>query len=222
LFESSRRFHQLAPVADDGVYEVTCPQGHRDWVILQPISFELLYEVGASAIVDGYYREAVSAFAGSLERFFEFYMRVHCEGTTGFDEAWKDVAQNSQLQLGAFTFVYLLKSGGPAPKMKGSRVNFRNAVIHKGRFPTREEAIDYGDAVAQLIQPILLDLKTNHNLAVQAQVAAHMKRASAQIERSGGISRNTQCPPIMIQIASAVTVPAPDLKSYLAWLERSR
>ena len=51
---------------DDGRYEVTCPKGHQAIVFLQQQKFELLFEIGAYAIADGYYREAVSSFAASL------------------------------------------------------------------------------------------------------------------------------------------------------------
>jgi hypothetical protein len=217
---SSRRFYQSATLVDEGAYEVVCPMGHRNWVALQQLKFELLYEAGVSAIVDGYYREAVSSFAAALERFFEFYVRVHCEGTgvgqsSAFDKVWKGVASQSERQLGAFMFVYLLKNGAPAPMLAGKQVEFRNAVIHKGRFPTVDEAVDYGDAVANLIQPVLLDLKTNHMPAVQAQIAAHLARASARITLSGGVPRNTLSWWTMINIALGVTEPIPDLRSYL-------
>ena len=63
-------------ICDDGKYEVTCTRGHKETVILQQQKFEILFEIGAHAIIDGYYREAVSSFAASLERFYEFSIKA--------------------------------------------------------------------------------------------------------------------------------------------------
>lgn len=63
----------VAQLADDGRYEITCEKEHRSVVILNNIKFELLFEIGLNATVDGYYREVVSSFASALERFYEFY-----------------------------------------------------------------------------------------------------------------------------------------------------
>ena len=63
---------------DNGRYEITCPKGHTSITLLQQQKFELLFDIGAYAIVDGYYREAVSSFTSSLERFYEFFIKVLC------------------------------------------------------------------------------------------------------------------------------------------------
>lgn len=63
-------------VRDENHYALTCPKGHRNVVVLQQQKFEVLFEIGAHAIEDGYYREAVSSFTASLERFYEFFVRA--------------------------------------------------------------------------------------------------------------------------------------------------
>ena len=40
------------------------------------LKFELLFELGINALIDGYPREAVSSFASALERFYEFFCQV--------------------------------------------------------------------------------------------------------------------------------------------------
>lgn len=54
---------------DDGCYEVVCRRGHSTVTLLQEEKYEVLFEIGVNAILDGYYREAVASFAASLERF---------------------------------------------------------------------------------------------------------------------------------------------------------
>jgi hypothetical protein len=65
----------VTKLTDDGTYEVRCGRGHISSVRLLNAKFELLFEMGLNALVDGYGREAVSSFAASLERFYEFYWR---------------------------------------------------------------------------------------------------------------------------------------------------
>ncbi|MGL5998259.1 MAG: hypothetical protein ACRC1I_17390 [Pseudomonas proteolytica] len=62
-------------VRDDGCYMATCLSGHRTVTVLQQHKFGVLFEIGAHAILDGYYREAVSSFTSSLERFYEYTIR---------------------------------------------------------------------------------------------------------------------------------------------------
>jgi hypothetical protein len=59
-----------------GKLTVRCKQGHITVVTLPIPAFELLFDLGCSALLDGYSREAVTSFAVSLERFEEFTCRL--------------------------------------------------------------------------------------------------------------------------------------------------
>lgn len=56
----------------------------------------MLFEIALNAIVDGYQREAVSSFAASIERFYEFAIRVLTRTSQVprdiIESAWKAVA----------------------------------------------------------------------------------------------------------------------------------
>lgn len=99
-----------AEVTDDGLYHLTCRNGHATTTCLQEQKFEVLYELAANAILDGYYREAVVSFTSSLESFYEFYLRVIARkrhvAEEKFEEAWKRIATQSDRQLGAYTFTH--------------------------------------------------------------------------------------------------------------------
>ena len=101
-------------IRDDSVYEFICPKGHKAVVTLQEQLFEVLFDIGANAIEDGYYREAVSSFASSLERFYEFYIRAALAENAVADEAveqsWRFIRKQSERQLERddFRFVYIL------------------------------------------------------------------------------------------------------------------
>lgn len=64
----------LVEFRDDGLYKVACPRGHVTVTAIQEQKFEVLFDLGAMALLDGYTREAVSSMAASLECFFEYYV----------------------------------------------------------------------------------------------------------------------------------------------------
>ena len=123
----------------------------------------MLFEIGVHAIVDGYYREAISSFASSLERFYEFFIRVAqehlCASDLPFKNCWKKVSKQSERQLGAFIFLWSAVFGDAPNLLANDQVELRNAVIHKGKIPTKGEAILYGNKVLQLLHQYLGEMK---------------------------------------------------------------
>jgi hypothetical protein len=150
-------------VQDSGLYDVTCPQGHRSLVCLKNQKYEVLFEFGAMALVDGYTREAVASMAASLERFFEFYVKViFCKYDVPyveFKKGWKKVAAQSERQLGAFMFLYLLENQKAAELIEDKYTTFRNNVIHKGYIPSYEEVVEYGERILKFITEVHNELK---------------------------------------------------------------
>lgn len=171
-------------IRNDGLYEFTCPKGHKSVTILQEQKFEILFEIGAHAILDGYYREAVSSFATSLERFRAFYAKVICLSRGIEDEqieiAWKQVSQQSERQLGTFLCSYLIETGCPPTLLSNKWRRFRNNVIHKGLIPEKKEAVEYGQQVLDLILPVLYELKDNHTEVLFKTVAQYLTRIIAR------------------------------------------
>ncbi len=176
---------------DDGRYECTCPKGHSFVALLQNQIFELLFEIGAYAITDGYYREAISSFTSSLERFYEFFVRsvlLHKKINNAFlDSAWKAVNRQSERQLGAFIFLHLFEFGEP-PKLLSERdVQIRNDVIHRGKIPTKQQAMEYGQTVLDLIRPTVARLKKDYFEGTWGVVSHNLTRSD-----KGPIKSNMQ------------------------------
>ena len=105
--------------ADSSVHDVTCKRcGARYCVLVRKQKFEVLFDLGTRALMDGYVREAVASFSASLERFMEFYVRSfaleRAAGTeTDFavaagalDGTWRHVTSQSERQLGMFALAY--------------------------------------------------------------------------------------------------------------------
>ena len=163
----------VSKLSDDGRYEVHCEKGHVSAVILDNVKFELLFELGLNAIIDGYPREAVSSFASALERFYEFYWRVvMCHFDLPSDQVnstWKPLSKLSERQVGAYsTASILLTKRAPILLNPNKEVPFRNSVIHSGYVPTEKEAISFGDVVMQLISNDLSELRSHAAEALQA------------------------------------------------------
>lgn len=145
------------------VGEAQCDQGHVVSVQLENYQFELLFELAALALLDGYFREAVSGFAAALERFLEFYLRVVALAANvkpnEVATAWKAMSNQSERQLGAFAMAYLLVNRRVAPLLGPKHIELRNKATHKGVLPTRDEAIGYGEAVLKLILQVGSELE---------------------------------------------------------------
>lgn len=155
---------------DDGLLKFTCKDGHESVTVIQEQKYELLFDIAVMALLDGYSREAITGMAASLERFYEFAVRIVCAkrgiSETAFTTAWKLVAVQSERQFGAFLFASMLESGAPPPTIdaaKPSKVEgaewsprqwkeFRNSVVHKGYIPFADEAMAYGELVFDHIQ----------------------------------------------------------------------
>lgn len=213
---------------DSGVYEARCQRGHQSYVILQQHKFEVLFDVGACALLDGYHREAVSSFSASLERFREFFFRSalleYGIETKEIDTAWKQLAKQSERQFGAFTAIYLRECGQAPPVLSSKNVEFRNDVIHKGRIPERSEAIAYGDAVLDTVRPAILLAKSKFPIGVKKMIEGHLFVAHQSLPPGSQFA--TSCMPTILNLTGSDT-PAPEvsleevLKDQEMWSWRS-
>ncbi len=67
---------QDVDIVDDGCYHTTCPLGHTQTVILENKKFQILFDLGIGALMDGYPGEAVGRVASPHERFYEYSIIV--------------------------------------------------------------------------------------------------------------------------------------------------
>lgn len=177
---------------DDGRYEIACDKGHKSVTILQQQKFELLFDIGAYAILDGYYREAVSSFSSSLERFYEFFIKAvllnNGISEETVRETWKQVSKQSERQLGAFVIMHASEFGQPPILMSNNKVEFRNDVIHRGKIPARQEAVDYGQSVLDVLQPTLKQLKEKCTEGIQKTIFQHLKNSRTREDEKQPVS----------------------------------
>jgi len=116
----------------------------------------MLFEIALNAIIDGYPREAISSFAASVERFFEFSLRVLSRNRQVmpqiFDVVWRLVSKQSERQLGAFVFLYAASFGEEPHILSNRMTELRNDVIHRGKLPDEKQVLEFGDAAYKVIQ----------------------------------------------------------------------
>lgn len=158
-------------IQDNGLYEVTCENNHTNLISLQNPKFEIIFEMAAFALLDAYYREAVTGFAATIERLHEFSIQVLCDAsqvpTREFEKAWKTISKQSERQFGAFIFCFLLNkkcniSNITDTKFQGQKFTlsqFRNKVIHQGYIPTYTEAVEFGDIVLKYGRNVIKQLR---------------------------------------------------------------
>jgi hypothetical protein len=153
----------LLRIRDDGIYHFKCPKGHDSTVRLINLKFELLFENGIHAIVDGYNRDAVTSFVSALEEFYEFYFRVAARHLASpayaVQEAWRTASRQSERQLGLYLASYSLLAHEPPAILENAAVEFRNKVVHRGYTPTDEESISFGNTVLTILDTAILSLR---------------------------------------------------------------
>ncbi|UZD72425.1 hypothetical protein [Bacillus siamensis] len=156
-------------VNETNMYELTCSKGHKSKCFVQVQKFELLFELGAYALLDGYTREAVSSFAVAIERLHEYCINIlmikNGASKELREQTFKMVSVNSERQLGAFYYLYVNEFQEPPEQISRTRVTFRNAVTHKGKIPTYDETIEYAEYVFGYMIRLLQKLRSMENIS---------------------------------------------------------
>lgn len=159
-------------IEDSGLYTTTCNRGHVGYTFLQNLKYELLFDFGCVALINEYPREAVANFVSCIERFHEVCIKAFClnHGVTEdvVTRLWKSVDNQSERQLGAFYFLFLIVFKREPPEFitDTKNVKFRNAVLHKGYIPKQQEAFEYGKKIFQYIDEISVLLNDSLKEAV--------------------------------------------------------
>jgi len=189
-------------LCDNDMYELTCPAGHKTTTMLQQQRFELLFEIGANAILDGYYREAVLSFTSSLERFYEFSIRVFSKKSSGsgelFKKCWKKVDNQTERQLGAFIFLWATNFNEVPNLLLDDQVKFRNAVIHKGKIPSKDKAIELGNIILGIVRPTMMKLKKMMPDEIDKVVSNHLSEIVSSSKK--GVLIATESMPTILSL----------------------
>ncbi len=199
--------YYLDTIRDDGVYIGKCPKGHTNAVATQTLRHEMLFEIALNAISDRYYREAISSFAASVERYHEFSIRVIAKhkklSNEVLERSWQSIAAMSERQNGAYILLYAATFEEVAPSLSEKMTKLRNKVIHKGVLPELEDVITFGEASYSVIQTGIQKLRAVCLEDVNRQLVEHMQQT---IQKFGSdFPRSTQVTPTALNVIQDIS-----------------
>lgn len=207
---------------DDGFYEAICQKGHKIVAAIQNPKYELLFDFGGLALLDGYARESVSSFAASLERFYEYYIKLAAIikkiEKNESESLWKKVSKQSERQLGGFLYTYLLINKRSPQVFSEKLVQFRNNVIHNGQIPKTEAVIEFGDAVGKYIRTCVLELSAEHKESMMQEVGERLVSLGPRLGNTP-IQTQTMSIPTMLSSTQSDPIDEFDLSAKLKELE---
>lgn len=182
-------------VTDAIVYDLTCRRGHKSYYVYPDEKFELLLDSGLNAFYDSYFREAVTSVIASVERLYEFALKVmsHSQQVSdvNFAKAWKSVANQSERQLGAFTFTWLAINNEIPPLLSNDATTFRNKVVHKGHFPKREETYKFISESLIIIHEVIKGLKSKFPSSLESIYKQEPQSQMDKYSRSGVLTQGS-------------------------------
>jgi hypothetical protein len=204
-----------------GVVYAECPASHRTAVIYDARRYEVLLRSGAKALLSGFANEAIASLAAALERAYEFYVRVICRKHSidkgQIAAAWKEVGSQSERQLGAFSFLYLIDNAKPLPLSK-KIPEIRNRIVHQGRIAKEDDAKEFGRLVFDRIRDIERAL-AKYPDATNAEVSAEAEAQKQSLPL--GMEYGSLRIMSMMAQAGQVTGPVESFDDYLKGLEQS-
>lgn len=125
------------------------------------------------AIIDGYFREAITTFASALGRFCEACIDIlliaRSIAKEGRGGTWKQVNGASERQFGAFIYLHQALIGSSAPTLPKSMIELRNQVVHKGKIPARVDAVNFGGQVQQILKAVIATMHLNFQEAIDTR-----------------------------------------------------
>ncbi|QWG93277.1 hypothetical protein [Bacillus toyonensis] len=147
------------PVNEEGVYNFICYRGHETKAISPYEKYQILFQMGANALLEGNYFESVGCFIASVERFREWTIKFiwYLNGINEqkSDDLWKKHFKNfSERQLGAFSAMFIDHFKEPPLIFDDKQNKFRNNVLHKGIIPTKDETYKFGKYVFEYLRSI--------------------------------------------------------------------
>lgn len=136
-------------------YVVNCDFGHSSAVMIDLMNHEILFETGVYALLDGYHREAITSFAASLERFYEFSVRsiALASGCSPdvVENCWPHISSQSERQLGAYIYLYAIHFKEQPRLLSQAMTALRNSAVHKGHIPSFDKAMLFGEEVLSIM-----------------------------------------------------------------------
>jgi hypothetical protein len=72
--------------------------------------------------------------------------------------------------------------------LSNTDVAFRNDVVHRGKIPTRRQAIDYGDRILMLVRSLMRLVKKQFHMGVDRLTFEHLQSARNKVGRESAVA----------------------------------
>lgn len=181
----------------------TCTNGHTNYIYHQSNLAEQLFKYGFEAFIADDYRSAVLSFASALERLYKYVVMVILkENKIGPDittNIKKFLNNSSEREFGSFICLYSMRFNRLPFKNKQhleNQSNFRNKIVHKGQFPSREKTREYGEFAISILHFIMKDLIENVDHNILREVSREMSNFD-QLQDKQNFSVTTVCDSIV-------------------------
>jgi len=134
-------------------------------------------------------REAVATFAAAVEEFLRVFVNFVL-AKHKFDRNpkwfqlkpfWK-LVNRSEPQFGAFAALYMIERGCAPPYPDSKSVEFRNAVIHRGRIPKAADVAAYGQAILSFVVPLYREYRRSAHFTLASSYQLIEQLQSNNIE----------------------------------------
>lgn len=189
---------------DDNWYKFICPFGHENYFRVQLLRFQILFDMGVSALAKGYLREAIISTYSALEDLSRMFCLVYAEAN-GLNAAQINELSNaltlSERRTGAFELALALtKSEGVAVLRSKSRSwrELRNKIVHEGHFPSRDIAIKHCEQLYTFMNLVCREMARQYPDIVEKAVLTNL-----------GMGKT---PPVEVNAATAAIAPAVSLE----------
>ena len=177
---------------EKNIYRFTCTAGHKTYMALQNHKHEVLAEIAMYAYVDSYYQQSILNFDSSLERAYEWYLRVSFmhkfESTDLFEKIWKPVKRLSERQIGMYMLCFAQDNNRPPPVLSQDDANLRNEVVHNGFLPTNLQVEDYAQKVITIVQHLHDVVGEKFPLAREQIVLQRIKEQRSEVPKGDPIA----------------------------------
>lgn len=208
---STGRYETVAvEIEDDERYVFTCDQGHRSVFVLTNPKFEILFEMGFLAYADGYTREAVATIAAAFEEFIRVFTHTALiKHGFGEDSGSKKLAKflkscdRAEVQLGAFTALFMIEEGDLPSYPDQESVRFRNSVIHRGKIPKAAQVAKWAEKVLAFVIPLYNKVHATEEFLLAKSYNMMVKLGSNPEPSTGG----AQYPTAIGHLVSAPDTP---------------
>jgi hypothetical protein len=174
-------------IDNDHIFRLVCSNGHEQYMVCTDHKFEILLEYAMTLYIKKDYSPAVCYFANSLERFFEFCIKVilreDCDQKIIDEELWKGkYLKFSERQLGAYVSLYVSKMKSLPILLKTDNTELRNRVIHEGYIVAKDECYNFGKDVYDIIIETLKKLREKYSGKIISEARYDMKRREKTIK----------------------------------------